>query len=153
MPQEYGIQQFELCVDDSFATHNPNNGSCDVSVNVTIPVTLYWDLKRTKLDERKDVGFASPRWLGAGKGPHPVWDSRLGGKDVKVGTVEWDVITEVLRKTETNPAGSAYRTLVTPYVRLLRTYTPASGGSPTIEEVRTQGSTVQSAWIELTEKA
>lgn len=147
MPQEHGIQQFELQISDSFPTHNPGNPSPEITVDVRVPVTLYWDLDRTTLDSKKDVDFGAARWLGAGRGQHPVWEGQLGGKNAKVGAVSWELVTEVMRKTETKADGSAYRVLITPFARLLRTFTPVNGGSPETEESRSSSSTVTGNWI------
>jgi hypothetical protein len=149
MPTGFGPQQFELPLSDSYPANNPADESDDLRVEVIVPVTLFWNLERTQLDEKKDVQFGAPRWLGVGSGPLPVFQQKLAGTVEKVGTVQWTVITEVLRRVETNSAGKKYRHLITPLVRLIRTFTPSNGGSPSIEEVRQNSSTVRGDWISL----
>ncbi len=145
--KQYGPQQFELQLIDSFPAYNPADPSDDIGVTVAIPVTLHWNLDRTELDKEKDVQFSPARWTGVGSGPHVVYEEKLAGRIEKVGTVEWKVITEVLRRVETNTPGKKYRHVITPLVRLMRTFTPSNGGSPKVEEARTAASTVRGGWL------
>ena len=149
MPTDLGAQQFELPLSDSYPANNPADPSDDLAVNVSVPVTLFWNLDRTELDQKKDVAFSDPRWLGSGQGPHPIFEEKIGGTVQKVGTVEWKIITEVLRRVETNTPGKKYRHTITPVARLIRTFVPVNGGSPRIEEARQYSSTVRGNWIAL----
>lgn len=151
MPTQHGPQQFELPLVDTYPAYNPADTSDDISVSVAVPVTLYWNLKRTELDKDKDVQFSSPRWTQAGAGPHVVFEKTLAGRVEKVGTVEWKLTTEVLRRVETNTPGKKYRHAITPLVRLMRTFIPSNGGSPKVEEARIASSTVRGGWIPMPE--
>lgn len=147
MPTQYGPQQFELSLGDTYPANNPADPNDDISVSVVVPVTLHWNLERTALDKEKDVQFSTPRWSGAGAGPHVVFEEKMGGRVEKVGTVEWKLASDVLRRVETNTPGKKYRLMITPVVRLMRTFTPSNGGSPRFEEVRINSSTVRGGWI------
>lgn len=147
MPNEYGPQQFELPLSDSFPANNPADTSDDLTVAVKLPVTLFWNLERTELEEKKDVQFSAPRWLESGQGPHAVFEEKLGGRLEKIGTLQWQVTTDVLRKVETHAGGKKYRHVIMPVARLIRTFTPANGGSPRIEEARMYSSTARGNWL------
>lgn len=146
MSTPLGPQQFDLVIHDAFPARNPADDAPEIAVTATVPVTLFWNLDRTSLDERKDVQFSSPRWTGAGPGPHPVFDDGVNNVARRTGTLEWRLVTEVLRSVEASPNGSKVRPVVTPLLRLLRAHTPANGGTPRIEEVATASSTAKGAW-------
>jgi hypothetical protein len=148
---EYGPQQFELTVRDSFAANNPADESDDTTVEVVTPVTICWNLGRTALEKDKTVEFSAPRWLGSGKGPIRIFEERIGSNIVQTGTASWEQTTELLQKIEMHGNGKKYRLLVTPQVRLLRTIVPATGGSPRTQEVAKAASTARGAWVDLPE--
>lgn len=153
MSTPLGPQQFDLVIQDTFATRNPADEVAEISPTATVPVTLFWNLDRTELDERKDVQFATVRWTGAGPGPHPVFAEGPTSAARRTGTVEWRLATEVQRRVEANAAGTKVRLIVTPLLRLLRTVTPADGGTPWTEEAGTASSTVRGNWTALPEPA
>ena len=153
MSTPLGPQQFELVIQDSFPARNPADDATDIAVTATVPVTLFWNLDRTALDEKKDVQFGTPRWTGAGPGPHAVFEAGVTNAARRTGTLEWRLVTEVLRTIETNANGAKVRPVVTPLLRLLRAHTPANGGTPQIEEVATASSTAKGAWSARTEPA
>ena len=152
-PMDYGPQQFELTVRDSFAANNPADESDDAAVEVVTPVTICWNLHRTALEKDQGVVFSAPRWLGSGKGPIQVFEEKLGGNMAKTGSASWEQTTEVLQKVEMHGNGKKYRLLVTPQVRLLRTFVPATGGSPRTEEVAKAAATARGTWVDLPETA
>ena len=119
---------------DTIRTNNPGDpGSTQTSTHKVL-VTLDWDFHRLKLS-RNGVKFTSGLWLGAGKGPVDVYEHILGGKRRKTGKMKWDVVTGCLQKVETDTQRGLYRNLYTPFIRMIRTFTPVGGGSPVVTEL------------------
>jgi hypothetical protein len=128
-----GPQQFEIPISDQlFQTLNPADPIIGIAADAHVPVTIPWNKERTALakgkgNQDKEVVFGKTKWIGAGPGPHDVFEEQLGGQRVKVGKVSWSIDTEVYQ--DWVQQGAVKRLRVTPCPILTRTYTSLQGAS------------------------
>lgn len=148
---QYGPQAFEIQLSDTYRTFNPADPLVGIEVTAVVPITIQWNLGRTELIPRvdlgeKDVTFAPTRWHGAGAGPHDVYAIKVGDRTEKIGTIVWSVTCDFYKEVQSN--GGRFRWLITPNPILLRTFTPI-GGSPQITEILKQPVPCPGNWLAL----
>lgn len=145
-----GPQSYEIPISDQlFQTLNPADPIIGIAPSALVPVTIPWNKERTALakdkeGEDKEVVFGKIKWSGAKTGPHAVFEERLGGQRVKVGTISWAIETVV--QQEWQQLGDKRRLRVTPCPILIRTFTPLQG-SPDITEVAKNPQPAYGAWV------
>lgn len=141
---DLGPLQFDLEVSDTFQTRAPNEPLVGTVIRVKAQVSVNWNLARTEIGAADGVTFSALRWLDAGRGPLPVHEIGFNGTK-KTGTISYEAVTGFFRVIQEDTAGNRYRWLVTPYIKLVRTFSPLEG-APTIAEAQHAQGTAEGAW-------
>lgn len=129
-------QHFEIPISDQlFQTRNPADPIIGIAPSAQVPVNIPWNQDRTDLVQIKGksakVSFGKVKWSGAGTGPHAVYEDRLDGKRVKIGTISWSIESVVYQ--EWLKQGNKRRLRITPCPILTRTFKPTGGAPESIE--------------------
>jgi hypothetical protein len=138
-------QQFELTVYETYQTKDPQAPITGTEIQATVGISIDWG---TGGGAQPAMTFDSPSWVGAGKGPMPVFGDALG-EPKPIGTIGWDVATHSVVKTETNTPEKKSRWTITPIVQLVRTFTPCEGTQPETEVTYTASDTAKGDWYPL----
>ncbi|MBI2497907.1 MAG: hypothetical protein HYV75_08365 [Opitutae bacterium] len=123
----YGPNNFVVPTSDQYEINNPGDDKDVHGVTVEIPVTVNWDFPRLKAE---GVTLGEPVWLGAGRGPHPVFDD-TGAIAYPRGLVSWDVGSRWYAAVETGTDRKKFRYVYVIEIKLLRTFTPKDGNGGT----------------------
>ena len=145
---EFGPQQFELEVSDIYHANGPDEPLNGITIRAIVAVTVNWNFKRTELTE-KSVKFAAPIWVDAGAGPFTVFDDTLGGLKKPIGKVSYSVVTDFFHIVDADEGKGRFRWLITPYVKLFRTFTPSSGSAPNTEEACMTSDRLEGVWQQM----